>query len=719
MRELIRFGLYLRQRWLIWVLVPLVTLVLCYFLASRLPDVYRSKGSIATGLVDKTGQILSLNENVEQDSELNRKFENLIQLIKLKKVLDQVSYNLVIHDLTAQPGQAFREVPDDADPGFREKAVALLRRKLSGSEEFYPSGKDELRIAELIEDMEYDAGSILKKLRIGRISNSDYLEVEFEAEHPGLSAYVVNTLISEFLKIYAERIKSSSEKSLDFLEKFMLQKLAALNQKMEELKDFKIRNRVLNLNEQARSLYGHIIDFETRREITKKDIIAYAAALKNIDDRFNPADRQYLESSMALINQNIAETREELNAVNDLYIRSNFNPVYKTRVDSIQKVLSARIMESSDKYIYNPLNVKENLVNHKLELEISLELARNGIKTIEDEIRRLNGKFDGMVPSEASIQQYETSIDIAGKEYMEALQRYNSARLESFNPIALKQVEKASNGIKLPSKKKILVFLSGLVSFVVCLFVLFVLYYLDNAIRMPQQLADQTGATVLGYLNKIKDFTDPRQLDSAKPEGSLARFRNLVRSVRFEIDNEGYGSRIIAVTSLAEGGGKTIVVNGLAWAYRRINQRVLVIDGNFGSPDITKENGKAGYLEDFLAGQEVDAGDSNPVVLGTRGGDVSLLELIGEKQLQRKLAVLRTQFDVILIETGSLRSLHKAKEWLTYADRVIGVFPAGRSISERDEENIRYLRSRGAIFAGWVLTNADAAAWGASSNEEK
>ncbi len=719
MRELIRFGLYLRQRWLIWVLVPLATLVLCYFLASRLPDVYRSKGSIATGLVDKTGQILSLNENVEQDSELNRKFENLIQLIKLKKVLDQVSYHLAIHDLTAKPEDAFRKVPGYADPGFREKAVALLRRKLSRSEEFYPSGKDEQQVAGLIEDMEYDAGPILRKLSIGRISNSDYIEVAFEAEHPGLSAYVVNTLISEFLKIYAERVKSSSDRSLDFLEKFMLQKLAALNQKMEELKDFKIRNRVLNLNEQARSLYGHIIDFETRREITKKDIIAYGAALKNIDDRFNPTDRQYLESSMALINQDIAKTREELRAVNDLYIRNNFNPVYKARVDSIQKVLSASIMESSDKYIYNPLNAKENLINHKLELEISLELARNSIRTIEDEIRRLNGKFDGMVPSEASIQQYETSIDIAGKEYMEALQRYNSARLESFNPIALKQVEKASNGIKLPSKKKILVLLSGIVSLAFCLFVLFALYYLDNAIRMPQQLADQTGAPVLGYLNKIRDLTAPEQLDNPGADSSSDRFRSLIRSVRFEIDNEAYGSKIIAVTSLTEGSGKTVVVNGLAWAYRRINQRVLVIDGNFGNPDITREARKTAWLEDFLAGQELDAGDSNPVVLGTRGGDVSVLELTGGKQLQDKLAALRKQFDVVIIETGSLRSLHKAKEWLTYADRVIGVFPAGRSLSERDEENARYLRNRGAIFAGWVLTNADAAAWGGSANEEK
>lgn len=107
------------------------------------------------------------------------------------------------------------------------------------------------------------------------------------------------------------------------------------------------------------------------------------------------------------------------------------------------------------------------------------------------------------------------------------------------------------------------------------------------------------------------------------------------------------------------------------------------------------------------------------MILGTRGGDVSLLELIGEKQLQSKLAALRAQFDVVIIETGSLRSLHKAKEWITYADRVIGVFPAGRSLGERDEENIRYLRNRGAIFAGWVLTNADAAAWGGSANDEK
>lgn len=715
MKELIRFGLYLRQRWMILVLVPLATLVLCYFLASNLPDVYRSTGTIATGMVDKTGQILALNETVEQDSELNRKFENVIQLIRQKKVLERVSYQLVMHDFTAKPALSFRELPDYVDSGFRKKTIEALQKKLAEKEG--KAGTPDATLQELTEDMGYDVSSILKKLRVGRISNSDYIEVEFEAENPQLSAYVVNTVIAEFLQVYSDRMKYSNDKSLEFLERFMLQKLAALNEKMDELKGFKIKNRVLNLNEQARSLYGHIIDFETRREIAKKDVIAYSAALQNIDKKFNPADRQYLESSMTKVNQSIATTKEELSAVNDQYIRSNFSALYKTRLDSLQKILNAKIVEASDQYIYNPLSSKENLVSHKLELEISLELSRSSIKTLEDEIRRLNGKFDVMVPSEASIQQYETSIEIAGKEYMEALQRYNTAKLESFNPIALKLAETAEPGVKLPSKKKILILLSGIVSFTFCLFVLFVLHYLDHAIRSPQQLADQTGSPVLGHLPKVPASTDPIELENDTRSGPVSQFRNLVGSVRFELDGETYGPKVIAITSLTEKSGKTLVTSGLAWAYRKINQRVLIIDGNFGSPEISHTNPASPYLEDFLASGTLP--DTEGIaILTTRAGDVSLLELIDERQLQFRMSELKKQFDVILVETGSLRSLHKAREWITYADRVVGVFPAGRIIGERDEQSVRYLRNRGAVFAGWILTNADAAVWGGSSEPE-
>ncbi len=712
MNELIRFLKFLYRKKLVLILVPLAAVIAGFFLIRRLPDHYRSQGRIATGLVDKTEQILASGKDAEQESEINRKFDNLIQLMRLRNVIDQVSYRLILHDLTVQGDSLFKPQGKQLQSlGREEKAglIALYKKKYTLREGLSIWDAREKEARQILEESGYSPEAILDKLTIYRLQNSDYINIEFEGTHPQLTAFVINTLCEEFLSIYADRLRESNNRSLDFLEKFMLQKLDALNGRMEELKQFKIRNRVLNLNEQARSLYGHIIDFETKREIAKKDVAAYGSALKNIDDKFNPADRKYLENSMASINQNIAATREQLRQVNDTYIRSNFNPAYKARVDSLQQVLALKIGESTDKYIYNPLVAKENLVSRKLDLEISLELSENSIQTIESEIARLNRKFDGMVPNEASIQQFETGIDIAGKEYIEALQRYNNARLESNYPITLKQVERAMPGLPQPSKKLLLVAMCGIASLVFCLFVLFVLYYFDHSIWSPAQLADRTGIPVLGKLSRTGravNFLDPD--DSAAPPDEVHRLKNQLRSLRYEIDEEIYGPRIISFTSLKPVTDRVHVVYGLAWAYAKVNQRVLIIDGNFNAPAITAAQG-SWLMEDYFTDRNMEIESDQPgsvQVLGTRGGDVSLLEIADERLIQQKLARLREQFDVILIEADSLQSMNRAKEWITYSDRVAVVFEAGHAIGPRDEPSLKYLRSRGAMLSGWILTNA-------------
>ena len=708
MTEFVYFLRFLKKRAYILLLVPVIAMVASYFLTRQLPDTYRAQGRIATGIVDKTEQFV-VSENAEQESEINRKFDNLIQLMRMKRVLDQVSYQLLLHDLTVPQDSAFHSPPERLQAmtsATKRQVVTLLRQKHGSRQDLNLAQPREASVADLIERLNYDAASLLEKLTIYRIASSDYINLEFEAPDPRLAAFVINTLGEEFLGIYAQRLLDSNDRTLAFFEKMMLQKRDALNERMGELKAYKIQNKVLNLNEQARSLYGHIIDFETRREVARKDVVAYKAALNNIDQRFDPADRRYMESALSDINQRIALTKEQLQRTSDSYIKTDFDPRLKSRVDSLQQELSKQIRLSSDRNIYNPLSAKGDLVSHKLELEISLEMAQNSISTIEAEVNRLNRKYDGMVPNEASIQQFETGIDIAGKEYIEALQRYNNARLESFAPITLKMVEKAQPGEEQPSKKMLLVALTGLASFVLCLFAFFVTYFLDNSVRTTAQLADLTGIPVLGRLNRVPGGKSLLNLDSAKDSKAIAIFKDLIRSIRYEIDEETANPKILTITSLQAKAGKTDLVYGLAWAYARVNQRVLIIDGNFDHPTISQQNGPESHLETFLQSAELPATSEagNVDIMGTSGGDRSLLEMVDEKWLQQSLAQLKRHYDVVLIEAPALTAMNKAKEWLAFSDRIVAVLSYGRTVKDEDKAKLNYLRSRGAILSGWVLS---------------
>ncbi|GHB61416.1 exopolysaccharide transport family protein [Persicitalea jodogahamensis] len=713
MNEISHFLKFLRRRLSFLVVIPLVAMIVCYFLIRRLPDTYISRGRIATGIVDKTSQLVS-NKMQVQESEIVQSFDNLVQMMRMKKIMDRVSHRLLIHDLTVPKDSVFlppSEKLENLSATTKQRIANMLRQREDSLPDPVPDKLSEARmkaVKDILESMEYDENSLLERLNIYRLATSDYLEVEFEAENPRLTAFVVNTHISNFKEMYTQRLLESSNRSLEFLDDLVLRKRDALNERMDALKNYKIRNNVLNLDEQARGLYAQILDFETRREVAKKDVVAYRAALKNIDQRFDPKDRRFVESALSDANQRITRTRNELQSANDQYIRSNFSPGAKAKVDSLQEILSQQIRIASDEPIYSPQSAKADLVSRKLELEIAMELAQSSIASIDAQVNRLDEKYSGMVPDEASIQQLEASIEIASKEYSDALQRYNDARLESYSPLTLTIVEWATLGERQPSKKIILLLVAGVAAFLLCLLAFSLTYFLDFSVRTTAQLADATGLPVLGRINRISDNGALRGFDEleASDESTLL-FKDLVRSIRYEIDEEVANPKIVAVSSLHDHAGKTDLTYGLAWAYARINQRVLVVDGNFSQPTISSQAKAKAELGDFFTRQDSYLYPDSVDFLSTVGGDMSLLEIADERTLREKFAHLKEQYDVVLIETPALTTTNQAKEWMLFADRIVVVFRYGRAFMEDDKSKLEYLRSRNGQLSGWILTGTD------------
>ena len=711
MSELLQFLTLLKRNKVTLILVPLITVIVSYFLVKKLPDTYEAHARIATGLVDKTDQVVTKAKD-EQDNQIARKFESLTQMLLLNRTLNQVSYRLILNDLKGKKDSTWRDPVKNLEKmtqAEKQKAIILITRKYRTREELFLWNPYERKINKIIEDMDYDALSLREKLLVYRTGTSDYINITYEAENANLAAYVVNTLCQEFISDNSSRIVGNNKKTISFLQSFMIQKRVALNERMNSLKEYKIQNRVLNLNEQAKSIYAQMADYETKREMAQKDVIAYAAAIKNIYEKFNPADRKYFESALTAINQRIVVSKANLRLLNEKYILNGFDSKMKMSLDSTRNLLSAQISEAADKYVYNPMALKQDLVTQKLDLEIKFELATNSISSIQRELDRLNKKFDGLVPNEAKIQEYETGIDIASKEYIEALQRYNEASLEFSFPVYLKIIERAMPGIIQASKKMVLVILSGIISLAFCVFVFFILFYFDNSIRFPLQLANATERPVLGYLNTLGNDSNMSFSGIDNAEGkSISLYKSLVKSIRYELDNELPDPKIIAVTSLSNKVGKTSFVMALAWSFSRINKTVLIIDGNFEQSEISKLNSTSQLFEDFVINNDhLVAVVGQISVLGNKGGDVSVLEISSEKLIGQKLQLLKCQFDIILIETDSLTAMNKAKEWITFADRVLTVFAAGRSLTESDQSKIQYLNNLDEKFSGWVLTNTE------------
>ena len=472
MEELKKFYNLLYRFKLIVISVPLITIIIAFFLVRNLPDQYVAEGQIATGIVDETQDLVTTVD--KQESSINREFSNLIEITKLQKILDLVSYQLILHDLTdAKPFRELSQAIKDLPEIEKRKALNAFRKKYTYKETLNQFNEEDRKLFDLINSMGYNKDFIRDNISSERLEISDFISVKFTSEDRDLSAFVVNTLCSEFINYYSIISKENQKKSVAFLSKLAKVKDDTLKKSVAALKDYKIRNKIVNLAEQSRKMYELTAEYETRKLNAEKDIIALKSTINNIDKQFDPGQRKYVEASVTKINQETVQLKDQLNRVSLLQIQNDFDPKYNRTIDSLSTLINDKILEGSDKYIDNPLNIKQALIQQKLSLKIQYDVALYSLGSLRKELANMNVRFEKLVPHEAVIQSLERKIEIATREYLDILDKYNAANLEaSFSP-KLRQVQIAMPGIQLPSKKMLLIILSGIISFIFCLLVLF------------------------------------------------------------------------------------------------------------------------------------------------------------------------------------------------------------------------------------------------------
>ena len=265
--------LLLKRKWLI-IGVPLIIVAITFYIVKNMADTYGSHARMSTGLVDKSQQILS--SDGFQESRVNSDFANLMEMMRLNKVFDQITYRLIIHDLTdSVPFRPKSKLLNELNKEAINHAVSVYRKHYQVREPLNGYNQDEMGLIKLISSMDYNYDALIKNIGIFRPNNSDFIDATFDSENPNLSAFVTNTLFEEFIAYYSDFVRGNQQKTVNFLDTLLRQKESEMNRLKVLLKNYKIQNRVLNLNEQAKSLYGQLSTFETMKQLAEKDVAAF------------------------------------------------------------------------------------------------------------------------------------------------------------------------------------------------------------------------------------------------------------------------------------------------------------------------------------------------------------------------------------------------------------------------------------------------------------
>lgn len=704
-------NLIFRYKWLI-IAIPTITLFVTYLFVKNLPKQYKSQAKLSTGLLDPSRQVAPDVPNYSGPDlliKINQQFTNIMDIMTMPKNMSILSYRLILHDLK-NPQKPFQTQSDDIKaltPIKRQEAIRLFEERLIKKQVLTPLDNYEIELYNLVKSMGYDATTISRSLSISHEDNSDFVTVEFISENTFLSVFVVNTLSNDFINNYSSDLITNKNKSILVLDSLLQKKESVMNDKNQALKDYKIKNKVLNLDKQSQIVYQQIIDYENKKSQALIDLQSFQSALNNVNNRLNnPALDKYLGADVSADNQAIIALRNKVQTANDEYIDGGFKPVARKKVDSLQQLLNAQLVKANDQYIADPVVAKQTLVQNRISIGIDLEKTKASIQDIDNELAKLNAKFSTMVPFDAGVQKYERDADVATKEYLDLLNRYNQTNLDKNIGLRLQLEQEGVPTVAEASKKIIYMALSAIASFAICFCILFIIHVLDHSINDKKQLVAATKGNVIGELNFIKP--EKRDIDQIWKHGEHSKdtltYKNLLREARFEIDNHlsSNNHKVLGLTRLHPENFTIFSAVSLAYAFARLDKQILLIGNSDMAQEIQKWNIPTDQsLKKVLSTLTLQKNNLITFLNKDLEG-LSLLENKDNPRLTQIFNSLKNEFDLIIIYLDAVNSISDVKEWISFTEKYLATFMAGNSLSDSDKEAISLLNNDDK-FIGWLI----------------
>ena len=701
-----------KYKWLI-VAIPVITLFVTYLFVKNLPKQYKSQAKLSTGLLDPSRQVApDVPSYAGPDIliKLNQQFTNIMDIMTMPRNMSILSYRLILHDLE-NPDKPFKTQSNDVNAlsaAQRQAAIIGFKDRIAKKLALTPfDNYDDVKYYNLVKSMAYDAETIKKKLSISREDNSDFITVEFTSGNTLLSVFVVNTLSNDFIHNYSLDLISNKNKSIVVLDSLLRKQEEVMNEKTQKLKEYKIQNKVLNLDKQSQIVYQQMVDYENKKSQALIDLQSLQSALNSVNDKLNNTEvEKYLGAELSADNKTVIALRNKVQVANNAYIDGGFKPSDKKKVDSLQQLLEAQLVRTNDQYVADPVVAKQTLVQRRIGLGIDLEKVRASIKDIDNALAKLNTKFSTMVPFDAGVQKYERDADVATKEYLDLLNRYNQTNLDKNIGLRLQLQQEGMPSSAEPSKKLIFMGLSAIASFVICFCVLFIIHLLDHSINDKQHLAAATNTRVIGELNYIK--SDNRNIDeiweNVEQRKEMLTYKNLLREARFEVDRvllEGK-HKVLGITRLHPEKYSVFSTASLAYAFARIDKQILLIGNAEMAEEIQKWNVPTNQslktVLDTLTLQK-----NNLITFLNKDLDgVSLLENKDNPSISQIFSSLKNEFDLIIVYLDALNSVSDLKEWILFTEKYMATFMAGRSLSDKDKEIVKQLNND-EKFIGWLV----------------
>jgi uncharacterized protein involved in exopolysaccharide biosynthesis/Mrp family chromosome partitioning ATPase len=721
----------MRKR-LLLILIPLLAAIVAAFVTLTGDKQYKSNTQLATGFTAVRNIGFGENTAGINPFEVEAKFSNLQELLKSKLIISLLSYRLLLNDLE-QKG-AFREFKNDGKKHtFKKddfkKAREIAEQKLKIKEPLSTSVPEEEMVMEILKAFEYDYATLQKEISIYRQGQSDYVNVEYLSENPSLSAFVVNTLADEFIKYNDQSNTTQSDTLIAFLENRVKEKKKIRDDKTALLRDITNKTGGVAGDGASEGIQGRIGSLEKELQDARQKAQTAQLQLQSINRQLaslSSGGGRVLSQSE--INREIARLKDRQRE----FTRTGPADSVTSITAQITRLLTLSDAGSSSNVA--PAVRQADLEAKRDQYTVDYQVAQSSIASISSNLASLNGMLNNSKDGSAITESLKKEVTAANEAMIDAESRLSEAE-GSTKTASLGSIKIAIKGQPAdePESKKtaITTIFAFVISLALCVFGIIFGEYLDTSIKIPSIFQRQTDIKLIGMLNDLqpsglnaKEIVKIEDIFTEEPDEDIQEttFRELIRKLRFEVENSG--GKTFLFTSTKQQEGKTTVLWALACSLSTNKKKILIVDTNFMNNSLTQllnanpslENSMINDLDhEYIVTKQENIVSKikhiphiqNVDIIGCEGGNYSPSEVFPERKFSGQIITLASKYDYIFLEGGALNLYSDSKELANYVDKVIAVFSAKSVIRPADKESIAYLKSLKNKFVGAVLNRVD------------
>jgi polysaccharide biosynthesis transport protein len=589
-------------KWLI--IFPVLVAILVYFLTGKLPREYQAATTVYTGIA--SGYSLTSSEDAPRADyfSINNAFDNLLATVTARQTLEDVAIKLLAQHLLL-------EMPDPLI--LSEKSFAQLKNEITDERALmvtpgnfnatveritkYKNSSTDNIVVKLLSDPKghYSLTNINKNLTASRKSSSDFIDLTYKSDDPGVCLNTLKFLTEVFIDKYKFLKGSETVNVIKWFEARLKDAAEQLNNSENKLKDFGIRNKIINYYEQAKAV---AIENETNETDYYKELMAYEShkrAVARLEDQ--------LESREILLRNNteLNKLRKELGVAHEEYERAKIygNSTEKveklaTKVDAIKQEIRLWVLQyySLNNTIESvPMNV---VLESWLKEILGMDASEARLQVYIDRRKEFDRKYNEFSPLNMQVSRLEREISVAEKQYLEILHGYHLAKLRQQNIEMSNNLQVMDNPVfptkPLASKRALLVILSFLASFFFLLVYFIARELLDSSVKNTARAEELTGLKTFSALPNRLSLSNSLQM--GRIENTLLDYA--VSNLKIELENnpQGGNNYLITVISSREFEGKSYAAQKLAEKLYSLDYSVLYISNDDNMEDAETEDRK-------------------------------------------------------------------------------------------------------------------------------